>query len=162
MSKLTKFQHTKCLEITEKLINWPICSPFVEKVDPERDGAPDYYDVIKKPMHLNEVKRKIIANEYETVSDWENDVNLIWSNAKTYNGEETLFTHMAMEAALWFSNKMKRFPSTQEEDWTGKIQRTTKKLLDVLSHPPTELDPSGKLAANADGENDARSNTPEE
>ena len=156
------FQHTKCLEITEKLINWPICSPFVEKVDPERDGALDYYDVIKNPMYLNEVKRKIIANEYESVLEWEKDVNLIWSNAKSYNGDDTLFTHMAMEASMWFTKKIKRFPSTQEEDWTGKIQRTTKKLLDVLSHPPTELDPNGKLSSNVDEDNESRSNASEE
>lgn len=150
MSKVTKFQQTKCLEITDKLINWPICSPFVEMVDPERDGAPDYFEYIKEPMALNEVKRKLTANEYDSVQSWERDVNLIWKNAKTYNGDDTLFTHMAMEAALWFGQKMKRFPSTQEEDWTGKIQRTTKKLLDILSHPPAELDPSGKLAATAE------------
>jgi hypothetical protein len=154
MAKLTKFQQTKCLEITDKLINWPICSPFVEMVDPDRDGAPDYFEYIKEPMALNEVKRKLTANEYDSVQTWERDVNLIWKNAKTYNGDDTLFTHMAMEASLWFNQKMKRFPSTQEEDWTGKIQRTTKKLLDVLSHPPAELDPSGKLAATAESGDD--------
>jgi hypothetical protein len=150
MSKLTKFQQSKCLEITEKLINFPICAPFVEMVDPDRDGAPDYFDVISEPMALAEIKRKLANNEYESVQAWEHDVNLIWANAKTYNGEDTLFTHMAMEASLWFNHKMKRFPSTQEEDWTGKIQRTAKKLHDVLAHPPAELDPNGKLSAVAD------------
>ena len=150
MSKLSKFQQTKCLEITDKLINWPICSPFIEMVDPERDGAPDYFDYIKEPMALNEVKKKLTSNQYDSIASWERDVNLIWQNAKTYNGEDTLFAHMAMEASLWFNQKMKRFPSTQEEDWTGKIQRTAKKLLEVLSHPPAELDPSGKLSTNAD------------
>lgn len=147
---LTKFQQTKCLQIVEKLIAWPICSPFIEMVDPERDGAPDYLDYIKEPMALTEVRRKLVANAYESIKDWERDVNLIWENAKTYNGEDTLFTHMAMEAALWFTDKMKKFPSTQEEEWTGKIQRTTKKLLDVLSHPPAELDPNGKLSQGID------------
>jgi hypothetical protein len=28
---------------------------------------------------------------------------------------------MAIEATLWVGHKMKRFPSTQEEDWIGKI-----------------------------------------
>jgi hypothetical protein len=154
MAKLTKFQHAKCLEITEKLINWPICSPFVEMVDPVRDGAPDYFAYIKEPMALTEVKRKLGANEYDSVQSWERDVNLIWSNAQTYNGEDTLFMHMAMEASLWFGGRTKRFPATQEEDWTGKIQRTAKKLLDVLVHPPAELDPSGKLAAAPDGADD--------
>jgi hypothetical protein len=57
---------------------------------------------------------------------------------------------MANEAALWFKRKLKKLPSTQEEDWAIKIQRTAKKLLEVLSHPPTELDPSGKLSANTE------------
>lgn len=150
MSKLSKFQQTKCLEITEKLINWPICSPFIEMVDPERDGAPDYFDYVKEPMALAEVKKKLTSNQYDSVQAWQRDIGLIWENAKTYNGDDTLFTHMAMEAALWFEQKMKRFPSTQEEDWTGKIQRTAKKLCDVLSHPPPELDPNGKLSTNAE------------
>ena len=121
---LTKFQQTKCQEIIEKLINWPICSPFIELVDPERDGAPDYLEIIK---HINGISM------------------VFQKDAKTYNGEDTLFTHMAMEASIWVENKMKRFPSTPEEEWTGKIQRTAKKLFDVLSHPPAELDPSGKF-----------------
>jgi hypothetical protein len=126
-------------------------------VDPERDGAPDYLDVITEPMALNEVKRKLTTNEYDSVQAWQRDVRLIWKNAKIYNGEDTLFTHMAMEADLWFDQKMKRFPSTQEEDWTGKTQRTAKKLFDVLSHPPAELDPSGKLSTVADsGDEDGR------
>lgn len=158
MSKLTKFQQTKCLEMTEKLISWPICSPFIEMVDPERDGAPDYFDYIKEPMALAEVKRKLNNNKYDTVQAWEHDINLIWDNAKLYNGDDTLFAHMAMEAALWFKEKMKRFPSTPEEAWTGKIQRTTKKLLEVLSHPPTELDPSGKLSATAESDDDHQAN----
>ena len=116
-------------------------------VDPVRDGAPDYLTVIKEPMALNEVKKKLNSDEYNSIKDWERDVNLIWQNAKTYNGDDTLFTHMAMEASMWFNEKMKKFPSTPEEEWTGKIQRTTKKLSEVLSHPPAELDPHGKLSA---------------
>jgi len=119
-------------------------------VDPVRDGAPDYLEIIQQPMALNEVKKKLNNNEYNTLKEWETDVNLIWDNAKTYNGEDTLFTHMAMEAKLWFSGKIKSFPSTPEEEWTRKIQKTAKRLYDVLSHPPTELDPSGKLSTGAD------------
>lgn len=159
MSKVSKFQHAKCLEITEKLINWPICGPFVEPVDPNRDGAPDYFELIKEPMALSDVKRKLTSNEYDSVQAWQRDINLIWQNAKTYNGDDTLFTHMAMEASLWFNRKMKHFPSTQEEEWTWKIQRTAKKLMAVLSHPPAELDPNGKLSATAEsGDEDAQNN----
>ena len=157
---LTKYQQTKCLEILDKLISWPICSPFIELVDPERDGAPGYFDVIKHPMALNEVKKKLNGNEYNTLKDWETDVNLIWENARVYNGDDTLFAHMAMEAKLWFDNKMKKFPSTPEEEWTRKMQKTVKKLQDVLNHPPTELDPTGKLSIGAEiGDDEAEVKT---
>lgn len=163
MGGLTKFQQNKCLEIIAKLINWPICSPFVEMVDPEKDGAPDYLEVIKNPMALNEVKKKLNSNSYANLQEWKDDVNLIWENAKTYNGEDTLFTHMAMEAKLWFQHKMDSFPSTPEEEWTRKIQKTAKKLYEVLSHPPAELDPTGKLSngsnlSDEEGENKSETN----
>lgn len=147
---LSKFQLSKCNQIIDKLISWQICSPFVELVDPERDGAPDYLQIIEKPMALREVKNKLNNNEYTTLENFKEDVDLIWSNAKKYNGEDTLFTHMAMEAALWFNEKMKNFPSNQEEEWTRKIQKKAKKLLEVLQHPPTEIDPSGKLTVSGD------------
>ena len=152
MSKLSKFQQAKCLEITEKLINWPICNPFVEKVDPERDGAPDYYEVIAEPMALQMVKQNLRDGKYDSIQAWQRDVNLIWDNAQKYNGDDTLYTYMALEARLWFDKQMKRFPSTQEEEWMGKIQRNVKKLCDLFSHPPAELDPKGKLSAPADSD----------
>lgn len=114
-------------------------------VDPIRDGAPNYFDVIKEPMALNKVLYKLQTNKYETVSDWERDINLIWSNAEEYNGEDTLFTYMAKEASLWFTKKMKTFPANQEEEWTEKIQKTTRKFINIISHPPVEIDREGKI-----------------
>ena len=152
MSKLSKFQQSKCLQITEKLIAWRICEPFIDPVDPNRDGAPDYYKYITEPMALSDVKRKLLANEYDSIQAWERDVNLIWQNARTYNGDDTLFSHMAMEASLWFNAKMKRFPSTPEEEWVSKMQRRVKKLVDVVSHPPAEVDPNRKLTAESGDE----------
>ena len=136
----------KCVQITQKMIKWPVCFPFVEMVDPERDGAPRYFDIIQEPMALRKVLEKLQANEYETIRDWKHDVNLIWSNARTYNGEDTLITYMAMEASRWFDEKTKDFPTTQEEEWTAKMQRTSKKLLHCLAHPPVEIDPNGSIA----------------
>ena len=123
-------------------------------IDPVRDGAPDYLDFVKEPMALAEVKRKLLQDEYHTVEDYKRDVNLIWSNAAAYNGEGTLFTDMAREAEYWFEKKMKKFPSSQAEEWTRKIQKTTEKFYKVLAHPPPELDPSGHLAIHMPSDDD--------
>ena len=142
---ISEFQHSKCMDITNKLIAWPICGPFIQMVDPERDGCSDYFDVIKKPMALCEVKRKLTKNIYNSVDEWKKDVNLIWENAKKFNGDDTLFTYMAMEASLWFNSKMKEFPMTEEEYFARKIEKLSKQLVNVISHPPKKLDPNGVL-----------------
>ena len=151
---LNKFQVTKCLAIIDKLINWAICAPFVDPVDITKEEAPDYYEIIKNPICLSEIKRKMQAGEYTSLSEYEKDVNLVWSNAVEYNGEDTLYAHMANEASLWFGKKMTKFPATAEEEWAGKLQRASKELLEVLSHPPPELDPSGKLTMSEETEED--------
>ena len=153
---LNKFQLTKCLEIVDHLINWSMCAPFVNPSDPKEE--PDYDEIIKEPICLTDIKKKAQANEYEDIKDFEKDVNLVWSNAKLYNGEDTLYFHLAGEAELWFKKKMENFPATAEEEWTGKLQRTTKHLIDVLNHPPPELDPNGKLTVNSDDPEEEKKN----
>lgn len=136
---LSKFQREKCLKMIDKLISWPICSPFIEMVDPERDGAPDYFEYIKEPMSLNEVKSKLINKKYRDMKEFTHDVRLIWQNARTYNGEDTLFTHMAMEASIWFDKKIDHFPNTLEEEWVDKVQKIAFAFYDALAHPPADL-----------------------
>lgn len=149
---LTHFQQNKCIKIIEKLMKWSICTPFLEDIDPERDGAPDYLQIIKNPISLKKILENVKNNQYDTIKDLENDVKLVWENAKLYNGKDSLITYMASEADLWFSNKMKSFSSTAEEEWTRKIQKAAKLLLNVISHPPPELDPNGKLSLEAEQE----------
>ncbi|KAH0795045.1 Bromodomain containing protein [Histomonas meleagridis] len=122
-------------------------------VDPVRDGAPDYYEYIKKPMALNEIKKKLNADQYSDVEAFKSDVNLIWSNAILYNGEDSLFAYMSKEASLWFDKKMEGFPSTPLEEWFQKVQNTTRNIFEALCNPPTELDPENKFSHIKKGSN---------
>ncbi|KAM0671323.1 Transcriptional activator spt7 [Ordospora colligata] len=45
--------------------------------------APDYYEVIKKPMDLSIVQKKI--GKYNTFEEFKADLDLIWSNCLEYN-----------------------------------------------------------------------------
>lgn len=139
MTSLSSFQKTKCLEIIDKLINWPICSPFIHDVDPNNDGAPDYLNVVKEPMSLTKVKEKLQHGEYKDLDQWKNDVNLIWTNAEEYNGPDGLFTHMAKEAELKFKKKCDRFPKDPEHEWYDRLKRTINKLREIVESPPPEV-----------------------
>ncbi|CDK26293.1 unnamed protein product [Kuraishia capsulata CBS 1993] len=62
---------------------------FLNKVS-KRD-APNYYQIIKKPMDLNTVMKKLKTFQYKTKSEFVDDVMLIWKNCLTYNSDPNHF-----------------------------------------------------------------------
>lgn len=46
--------------------------------------APDYYNIITRPMHLAEIQRKLSLNMYYSKADFEADLNLIWANCRKF------------------------------------------------------------------------------
>lgn len=59
--------------------------PFYKPVDAKMLGLHDYHEIIKKPMDLGTVKRKMDEREYKTAAEFETDVRLIFSNCYKYN-----------------------------------------------------------------------------
>jgi hypothetical protein len=110
-------------------------------LDPVRDGVPGYHDIVKVPMSLNEVKNRIKTKRYRDISDFDRDMNLIWNNARLYNGEDSYYTLCAMEASNWFKKKMKHFSSTREEEWMHKMQKVMGRFSQAISNPPADLHP---------------------
>lgn len=62
---------------------------FLNKVS--KREAPNYNDVIRKPMDLNTVMRKLRALQYNSKKEFVDDLNLIWSNCLTYNSDPSHF-----------------------------------------------------------------------
>ena len=48
---------------------------------------PDYHEVIKKPMDLNTMLKKLRAFVYKSRNDFEKDLQLIYENCYTYNSD---------------------------------------------------------------------------
>ena len=59
--------------------------PFYKPVDAELLALHDYHDIIKKPMDLGTVKRKMDGREYKSAAEFAADVRLIFSNCYKYN-----------------------------------------------------------------------------
>jgi E1A/CREB-binding protein len=70
---------------------------FNAPVDPVELGLPDYFDVIKKPMDLGTVHKRLDAGQYHSIEDFKRDVNLTFDNAMTYNESGTVVYDMAKE-----------------------------------------------------------------
>lgn len=70
-------------------------------MDPEADGAPDYFNIVMKPMCFYKVQEKLDNHEYKTPDDFIDDVRLIWQNAKLYNHQ----THLIYKTADTLAKK---------------------------------------------------------
>ncbi|XP_028681002.1 LOW QUALITY PROTEIN: protein polybromo-1 [Erpetoichthys calabaricus] len=60
-----------------------IAEPFLQL--PSKKEYPDYYQQIKHPISLQQIRNKMKNNEYENMEQIESDLMLMFENAKRYN-----------------------------------------------------------------------------
>ncbi|XP_075422470.1 CREB-binding protein isoform X2 [Ascaphus truei] len=63
----------------------PESLPFRQPVDPLLLGIPDYFDIVKSPMDLSTIKRKLDTGQYQEPWQYVDDVWLMFNNAWLYN-----------------------------------------------------------------------------
>ena len=71
-------------------------TPFLQRVN-KRD-APDYFHIIKHPMDIGSMIKKLKQLQYKSKREFVGDLNLIWSNCLLYNGEPS---HPLRKKALY-------------------------------------------------------------
>ncbi|KZF24561.1 hypothetical protein L228DRAFT_209467 [Xylona heveae TC161] len=62
---------------------------FLSRVN--KREAPDYYNVIKHPMDLGTMTKKLKGLQYKSKKEFVDDLNLIWSNCLKYNANPEHF-----------------------------------------------------------------------
>ncbi|KXS15137.1 Bromodomain-domain-containing protein [Gonapodya prolifera JEL478] len=66
-----------------------LSEPFRHPVDPIRQGVPNYFQIIKRPMDLSTIRKRIQERAYQTVQDFVDDVELMFWNCFTFNQPAT-------------------------------------------------------------------------
>ena len=74
-----------CGNILRKLMDHKGGWLFNQPVDPVLFKIPDYFDVIRHPMDLGTVKKKLGSKQYVSTDEFAADVRLTFSNAMKYN-----------------------------------------------------------------------------
>lgn len=144
-AKMSTFLTDKCKKITRKFYNKGSYNAFKNRV--EKSIAPDYYDVIKEPMYLSEVLRKLKNNLYSELSQYVHDMNLIWSNAIIYNGENSYFGILAQCCEYKFKKELEKLSTTKQDEHIYKLKKYSEQisfwaqyLQKELDHVPTKYD----------------------
>lgn len=88
--------------------------PFTQPVDPVAMECPTYFDVVKNPMDLSTVQRKLAEGQYERATDFEKDVRLTISNCFLFNPEGTMVNMLGHKFEDVFNSKWSNRPSTPE------------------------------------------------
>lgn len=103
----------QCNEILKELFSkkhsgyaWP----FYKPVDAELLGLHDYHDIIKRPMDLGTVKKKIDEREYKSASEFADDVRLIFTNCYKYNPPDHDVVAMGRKLQEVFEMRLANIP----------------------------------------------------
>uniref|UniRef100_A0A8C3RB56 Bromodomain testis-specific protein n=1 Tax=Cyanoderma ruficeps TaxID=181631 RepID=A0A8C3RB56_9PASS len=130
--------------------------PFHQPVDAAALNLPDYYTIIKKPMDLGTIEKRLEHNYYTRAAECIEDFKTMFWNCYMYNkpGDDIVFmaeelekvfmqkiAHMPPEERLVSLNKGRRKGKKTEETWqpkpgTSNEQSTNEKQTESSEQPP--------------------------
>ncbi|KAH9488456.1 hypothetical protein Btru_062790 [Bulinus truncatus] len=91
----------------EKLVKQdPESLPFRQPVDPVVLHIPDYFEIVKKPMDLSTIRRKLDSGMYKDPWEYVDDVWLMFDNAWLYNRKTSRVYKYASKLAEVFESEI--------------------------------------------------------
>ncbi|KAK5898669.1 hypothetical protein CesoFtcFv8_008223 [Champsocephalus esox] len=89
--------------------------PFYKPVDARALGLHDYHDIIKHPMDLSTVKKKLDGRQYRGAPEFAADVRVMFSNCYKYNPPDHDVVNMARKLQDVFEMRFAKMPDEPED-----------------------------------------------
>ncbi|KIK71261.1 hypothetical protein GYMLUDRAFT_976433 [Collybiopsis luxurians FD-317 M1] len=102
---------SKVLNDLHKKQYYQIANPFYEPVDWVKLEIPSYPKIIKKPMDMSTIRRKIENHDYPSASSFYDDFKLMIRNCFTFNPAGTPVNQAGQELQRVFDEKWKNLPT---------------------------------------------------
>ncbi|RDX56080.1 Bromodomain-containing protein [Lentinus brumalis] len=96
--------------------HYNIAHPFYEPVDHVKLQIPEYPKIIKKPMDLATMKKKLDAGEYYTAEKFRDDFRLMIKNCLTFNPPGNVVHEAGKSLQMLFDEKWKNLPVRRSHD----------------------------------------------
>ncbi|XP_043575264.1 bromodomain-containing protein 9 isoform X2 [Chiloscyllium plagiosum] len=123
--------------------------------------APGYSMIIKHPMDFSTMKDKILANEYNSITEFKGDFKLMCDNAMTYNRPETVYYKAAKKLLHTGFKMMSKAALLGDEDIAQEetvaevtvvpVETTTKKSKKQIKEVISYLyEPEGNACSSTD------------
>ncbi|XP_040298527.1 bromodomain-containing protein 2 isoform X2 [Bufo bufo] len=114
--------------------------PFRQPVDAAKLGLPDYHKIIKQPMDMGTIKKRLENNYYWSALECMQDFNTMFTNCYIYNKPTDDIVLMAQSLEKMFLQKVAQMPQEEQE-----IPNTATKSKHVKS--PDAKSPGGITSA---------------
>ncbi|GBG29280.1 Transcription initiation factor TFIID subunit 1 [Hondaea fermentalgiana] len=158
----------KLMKVYQELYVMREAELFRKKVN--KQAVPRYYDIIKKPMYLGKIKQKIEGLQYTSRAGFMEDLNLMLSNAATFNGNENEITRKARELVSTAENSMAKMsdvlaqleqniidsgaaapppPSSSGSGAGSNKRRKVNSLFKAMPNPPTAAAAGGSSSSSS-------------
>jgi Bromodomain len=104
---------------------------FSEPVDPVALGIPNYFQVVKEPMDLRTINRRMEAGDITTPEEFARLSRLVFENAMTFNIDPAHSVHQAARNLLVMFNQkfrdVERMVQTIRRTYGIDVEETSKK-----------------------------------
>jgi superfamily II DNA or RNA helicase len=107
-----------------RIAGYRAASPFMQPVDPERDGAPGYFEAIKHPVDLGTIKARLRGvpppgaarplPPYSGCEEAARDISQVWVNCRLYTQDPT--------------HDIRILSDTLEAEWHRLWERATRRV----------------------------------
>uniref|UniRef100_A0AAF5PM42 Uncharacterized protein n=1 Tax=Wuchereria bancrofti TaxID=6293 RepID=A0AAF5PM42_WUCBA len=113
--------------------------PFLEPVDVEGLKLEDYYDIVKNPMDLGTIRRKLDAKQYATPEELRADVILVCENCYKYNPTSDPIHQHGRALQKYFEDKWRQMP--EEPSTVDEGTTTAQVVATAISAPVSHVVP---------------------
>ncbi|CAK5264367.1 unnamed protein product [Mycena citricolor] len=145
--------------VLKKLQNNKHAKIFLHPVDPIRDNAPNYFNVIKNPIDLGTMSHKLDSGMYRDRFAFQADFRLMMANAKKYNPVGTFAHNEMLALETFFEKQWSMMTKTLENKVAADAERAIAQPPPPLSTAPVPVRPKPAAASAARSAREATSSS---
>ncbi|KAF1329445.1 Histone acetyltransferase, partial [Globisporangium splendens] len=111
-------------KLMESEYGWTFNNP----VDPVQWNIPDYFDIIKCPMDLGTIKKRLENEHYNSVEAFAGDVRLVFENCIAYNSSTNKFNQAAKQLLASFDKSLAALKNQLEKQLFKRCEQRREEM----------------------------------
>lgn len=97
--------------------------PFIHPVDYIKLNVPDYPYIIKRPIDLTTIDKKLKNHDYNHVNQFVDDIRLLFNNCYKFNGPEATVSMLCQNVESAFEKSLRQMPPSKQANGSSPVQQ---------------------------------------